>query len=173
MFDADDAVAAARFRDAVTAEPVDAEEEAASESTGATTYDFARFRARRIRERLLVLLDTLAAAIDRRDLPAVWRVLDAGDACRCFPPGLRDEALTIASLPLGTFHVPLRLYRYQHLLTQLGDEPLEIACDPSRLDIDAAPPARATTVRALWFPNGRPMPDGPESGGSHRRSGSR
>jgi hypothetical protein len=173
MFDADDAVAAARFRDAVTAEPVDAEEEAASESTGATTYDFARFRARRIRERLLVLLDTLAAAIERRDLPAVWRVLDAGDACRCFPPGLREEALTIASLPVGRIQVPIRLYRYQHLLTQLGDEPLEIACDPTRLDVDAAPPMRTSSGRELWFP-GRPMPDaGPESGGSHRRSGSR
>jgi hypothetical protein len=173
MFDPDDAVAAARFRDAVTAEPAHAEEEAASESGGGTTYDFARFRARRIRERLLALLDTLAAAIDRRDLPAVWRVLDAGDACRCFPPGLREEALTIASLPLGKVQVPIRLYRYQHLLTQLGDEPLDIACDPTRLDVDAAPPLRTSAGRELWFP-GRPLPDdGPESGGSRRRSGSR
>ena len=46
MLDPDDAVAAARFRDAVTAEPVDAEEDAASEFAGATTYDFASFRAR-------------------------------------------------------------------------------------------------------------------------------
>jgi hypothetical protein len=172
MLDPDDAVAAARFRDAVAAERTDAEEDAASESSGAATYDFARYRARRIRERLLVLLDTLAVAIDRRDLPAVWRVLDAGDACRCFPPGLREEALAIASLPMGQIQVPIRLYRYQHLLTQLGDEPLEIACDPTRLDVDA-PPERTATGRELWFP-GRPLPDdGPESGGSRRRSGSR
>ncbi|MEO8562482.1 MAG: hypothetical protein ABI601_10430 [bacterium] len=84
--DPDDAVAVARFRDAVAAEPVDAEEEAASESVGATTYDFASFRARRIRERLLALLDTLAVAIEQRDLDAVLRMIDAGDACRCFPP---------------------------------------------------------------------------------------
>jgi hypothetical protein len=100
-------------------------------------------------------------------------VLDAGDACRCFPPGLREEALTIASLPIGKIQVPIRLYRYQHLLTQLGDEPLEIACDPSRLDVDAAPQTAAAPGRELWFP-GHPMPDdGPESGGSRRRSGAR
>jgi hypothetical protein len=172
MLDHDDSVAAARFRDAVIAEPVHAEEEAASEATGATTYDFTRYRARRIRERLIVLLDSLAAAIERRDLAAVWRVLDTGDACRCFPPGLRDEALAIVRLPLGTHHVPLRLYRYQHLLTQLGDEPLEVACDPATLDVNAAPVDRVSTGRELWF-SGRPMPDdGPETGGS-RRSGSR
>ena len=63
MFDHDDSVAAARFRDAVNSEPAHAEEEAASESGGATTYDFTRYRARRIRERLIVLLDTLAARL--------------------------------------------------------------------------------------------------------------
>jgi len=173
MFDHDDSVAAARFRDAVTAEPGHAEEEAASESTGATTYDFTRYRARRIRERLIVLLDTLAAAIERRDLAAVWRVLDTGDACRCFPPRLREEALTIVRLPLGTHHVPLRLYRYQHLLTQLRDEALEVACDPAQLDVNAAPIDHASTGRELWF-SARPMPDdGPDTGGSRRRSGSR
>jgi len=172
MLDPDDAVAAARFRDAVIAEPIDAEEEAASESGGATTYDFMRYRTRRIRERLLVLLDTLNVAIERRDLAAVWRVLDAGDACRCFPPGLREEALRIARLPLDTFRVPMRLYRYQHLLTQLGDEPLEIACDPTQLDVNAVPPMRTPAARELWFP-GRPLPDGPGRGGSDRRSGSR
>jgi hypothetical protein len=154
------------------AEPVDAEEEAASESAGATTVDFTRYRARRIRERLLALLETLAGAIERRDLAAVWRVLDAGDACRCFPPGLREEALWLARLPVGSHQAPMRLYRYQHLLTQLGDEPLEVACDPTRLDVDAAPATRASAVRELWFP-GEPLPDGPERGGSHRRSGSR
>jgi hypothetical protein len=173
MFDHDDSVAAARFRDAVNSEPAHAEEEAASESGGATTYDFTRYRARRIRERLIVLLDTLAAAIERRDLAAVWRVLDTGDACRCFPPGLRDEALTLVRLPLGTHPVPLRLYRYQHVLAQLGDETLDVACDPAQLDVDAAPIERAAMGRELWF-SGRPMPDdGPDTGGSRRRSGSR
>lgn len=175
MFDPDDAVAAARFRDAVAAEPVHAEEEAASESVGATTYDFATFRARRIRERLLALLDTLAVAIERRDLGAVWRVLDAGDASRCFPPGLREEALMIAALPITSFRAPIRLYRYQHLLMHLGDDPLEVACDPAQLDLDlvAMQPIRPTPVRELWFRDPSLPDDGPETGGSHRRSGSR
>jgi hypothetical protein len=76
-------------------------------------------------------------------------------------------------LPLGTHHVPLRLYRYQHVLTQLADETLEVACDPARLDVDAAPVDGASKGRELWFTS-RPMPDdGPDTGGSRRRSGSR
>jgi hypothetical protein len=178
MFDPDDAVAAARFRDAVRSEPVDAEEEAASESAGATTLDFSRFRARRVRERLLGLLETLAIAVHRRDLSTLWRVLDTGEACRCFPPGLREEALLIAQLPLDSYRAPIRLYRYQQLLIQLGDEPLEVACDPAQMTIDlaTAPAAssRPVAVRELAFP-GRPLPDGtPGDGGTpRRRSGSR
>jgi hypothetical protein len=178
MFDPDDAVAAARFRDAVRFEPAEAEEEAARGPAGTTTLDFSRFRARRVRERLLGLLETLAVAIDRRDIAAVWRVLDTGEACRCFPPGLREEALMLAQLPIGSFRAPMRLYRYQHLLTRLGDEPLEVACDPAQLVIDlaspTAAPARPVPVRELSFPGG-PLPDGtPGDGGTpRRRSGSR
>ena len=167
MFDPDDAVAAARFRDAVSFEPIDAEEEAASATDAATPLDFMRFRARRVRERLLGLLETLAVAIDRRDHAAIWRVLDTGEACRCFPPGIREEALLIAQLPLGSFHAPIRLYRYQQLLTQLGDEPLEVACDPAQLTIDLGPASlaassRPAAVRELSFP-----------GTPRRRSGER
>jgi hypothetical protein len=76
-------------------------------------------------------------------------------------------------LPLGTHHVPLRLYRYQHVLAQFGDETIDIACDPGRLDVDAAGLDRASKGRELWFTS-RPMPDdGPDTGGSRRRSGSR
>ena len=178
MFDSDDAVAAARFRDAVRSELADADD-AATGPDGTTTFDFSRFRARRVRERLLALLDTLAVAIDRRDLAAVWRVLDTGEACRCFPPGLREEALTIAQLPIGSFRAPIRLYRYQHLLVRLGDEPLEVACDPAQLVIDLAsssPAAapRPSAVRELSFP-GPPLPDGTPGDGRtpRRRSGSR
>lgn len=175
MLDPDDALAAARFRDAVTAESVDEEEAAAPERHGTTTYDLARFRARRIRERLLALLDTLAIAIERRDLGSVWRVLDAGDACRCFPPGLREEALMIAALPIDSFRAPMRLYRYQHLLMQLTDEPLEVACDPAQLDLGlvAIQAVRPTSARQLSFPGASLPGDGPDTGGSHRRSGSR
>jgi hypothetical protein len=180
----DDIDATTRFFQAVNGERVDAEEEAASESEGATTLDFSRFRARRIRERLLGLLDDLIVAIERRDLNAVWSVLDADDACRCFPAGVREEALVISQMPSVSFRAPMRLYRYYHLLTRLGDEPLEVAQDPAQLVIDlgcergpSPSPISPTPVRELRFPE-RSSPDGPregpQDGGSHRRrSGSR
>jgi len=148
-----------------------------SSSAGSRTYDFARYRARRIRERLLVLLDALSLAIERRDLRAVWAVLDEPDACRCFPPAVRDEALTIAQLPPPALRAPIRLYRYRYLLTQLGDEPLEAAMDPAQLAIDAAlapPPSGSPRVRELQFPGTRSPDHDPHRGGSdRRRSGSR
>jgi hypothetical protein len=184
----DDIDATTRFFQAVGQERVDAEEEAASESIGSTTLDFSRFRARRIRERLLGLLDDLIVAIERRDLNAVWDVLDADDAARCFPPAVREEALVIAQMPAVSFRAPMRLYRYYHLLTRLGDEPFDDAQDPAQLVIDLGPsavpppsPVQPTPVRELNFPE-RPSPDdphdgpheGPRDGGSHRRrSGSR
>jgi hypothetical protein len=169
--------AATRFYDAVDSEPVSGEEDASSESAGARTYDFARYRARRIRERLLVLLDALTLAIERRDLRAVWAVLDESDACRCFPNAVREEALTIAQLPPTAFRAPLRLYRYRYLLTQLGDEPLEVATDPAQLALDAgvaAPTPASPPVRVLQFPGTRSPDHDPHRGGSdRRRSGSR
>jgi hypothetical protein len=149
----------------------------AEPSPSARTYDFSRYRARRVRERLLVLLDALTNAIERRDLRAVWAVLDESDASRCFPPALRDEALTIAQLPPTALRAPLRLYRYRYLLTQLGDEPLELATDPAQLTIDAglaAPPSGSPPVRVLQFPGTRSPDHDPHRGGSdRRRSGSR
>jgi hypothetical protein len=175
----DDVDAATRFFDAIRDERVDAEEEAASESSGATTLDFSRYRARRIRERLIFLLDTLLVAIERRDLSGVWSVLDESDACRCFPPAVREEALLIARMPPTSFRAPMRLYRYYHLLTQLGDEPLEVAEDPAQLAMDlppSPPPSRSTPSagRELKFPGHKSPEGGPHDGGSNRRrSGSR
>jgi hypothetical protein len=132
----DDLDAARRFFGVVKNEPIAVTESEAVVAQGsATTLDFSRFRARRIRQRLLALLDALVAAIERRDLPVVWAVLDESDACRCFPPAVRDEALAIASLPRTAFRPPMRLYRYYHMLTQLGDEPVEHAIDPDQLPI--------------------------------------
>jgi hypothetical protein len=148
-----------------------------SASAGAPTYDFARYRARRIRERLLALLDVLAFAIERRDLRAVWTVLDDSDACRCCPPAVREEALTIAQLPPTAFRAPLRLYRYRYVLAQLGDEPLEVAMDPAQLALDAGlagPASESPPVRVLRFPGTRSPDHDPHRGGSdRRRSGSR
>ncbi len=105
-------------------------------SAGAAPLDFSRYRARRIRERLLILLDALVVAIERRDLQAVWDVLDEGDACRCFPPAVREEALVIAGLPRTARRPPVRLYRYYHVLRQLDDAPTPSTGDENQLTLD-------------------------------------
>jgi hypothetical protein len=170
----DDLDAALRFFDAARAEPITPADEGALGAAGsATALDFSRFRARRIRQRLLALLDALAAAIERRDLPAVWDVLDEGDACRCFPPAVREEALVVAGLPHTAFRPPTRLYRYYHMLTQLGDEPVGQEADPAQLPI--ALPADENghaSGREIAFPTRRPPGGGPGNGPDRRRSGS-
>jgi hypothetical protein len=102
--------------------------------------DMQRYRAARMRRRLLALLHALRTALDQRDAQGVWDVLDETDAGRCFPPGVRDEAIEIASLPHTSPRVPIRLLHYEHTLVQLGDEPMEPACDPAQLAIPLAPP---------------------------------
>ena len=142
-------------------------------SSDTPAVDFTQFRARRLRMRLLDLLGHLADAMQRRDLQAVWDVLDEDDAVRWFPKGLREEAITFARLPAGSLRAPLRLYRYCHELQQLGDEPLEPTGDARQLTLDLPLPAPAHS--ALPFPD-RPTapPDDPRrGGGDHRRSGSR
>lgn len=170
----DDIDAATRFFDAVHHDRVDAEEDAASESAGGSSLDFSRFRARRIRERLLALLDSLLSAVERRDLDAVWTVLDEADARRCFPPTVCEEALVVARLPATSFRAPMRLYRYYYLLSKLGDEPLEVARDPAQLTMDLVPPTGSSPVRELRFPDrGAPGDRPPRGGGDRRRTGSR
>jgi hypothetical protein len=136
----------------------------------AATLDFSRFRARRMRERLLGLLDTLVRAIDRRDLSAVVNVLDQSDACRCFPADVRDEAIAIAALPGSTVRAPTSLYRYYHMLVQLGDEPMEREMDPTPPSNDGA---GGSTFTEIAFSDRRPPRGGPRSGPDRRRSGSR
>jgi hypothetical protein len=161
----DDLDAAWRFFAAAKNEPLAA--------AGATTLDFSRFRARRIRLRLLSLLDELVVAIERRDLQAVWDVLDEADARRCFPPTVREEALVIARLPPTAVRPPVRLYRYHHVLSQLGDEPVE------EVPPDQLPPTASGDedgggrARGIVFPGRPPRGGGPRSGPDRRRSGSR
>ena len=137
------------------------------------TVDFGQFRARRLRMRLLDLLDLLVSSMQRRDLQAVWDVLDEEDAVRWFPAGLREEAIAIARAPTDSFRAPIRLFRYHHEIQQLGDEPLEPPADSTQLTLDLAVPGLTRPV--LPFP-GRPNapPDDPRrGGGDRRRSGSR
>ena len=140
----------------------------------APAVDFAQYRARRARMRLLELLDALVVAMERRDLQGVWDVLDEDEALRWFPTGVREEALVIARLPRAALRAPLQVYRFYHQLRQLGDEPLDVTGDPRQLALDLAPPGEANPTIA--FPD-RPTapPDDPHHGGGadHRRSGSR
>ena len=140
----------------------------------APAVDFAQYRARRLRLRLLDLLESLIVAMERREQQTVWDILDEEDAVRWFPAGVRQEALVISRLPRGSLRAPMRAYQYYHQLQQLAGEPLERADDPSQLMLDLAP--LETTLSILTFPE-RPdaSPDDPREGGgaNRRRSGSR
>jgi hypothetical protein len=121
------------------------------------SLDFERFRARRVRARIGALLEDLEIAIGRRDLQAVWDVLDEATSMRCFPPDVREEALVIARLPKGSLRAPIKLYRFHEQLQQLDDEPLEWG-DPQQLDL----PISGDAIRGGWSATGRP---GRRSGG--------
>ena len=140
----------------------------------AATLDFSRFRARRIRERLLGLLDILVPAIAHRDLNAVLTILDQSDACRCFPSAVREEAIGIAALPPSTARAPVQLYRYYHVLIQLGDEPVEHEIDPERFsNLLSEDNGNGNGVKHIALPDRRPPRGGPRSGPDRHRSGSR
>jgi hypothetical protein len=142
-------------------------------SGDAPTVDFAQYRARRHRLRLLDLLDSLIIAMERRDEQAVWDLLDEEDVVRSFPSGVRQEALLMSRLPRGSVRAPIRAYEFYHQLQQLADEPMQLA-DPRQLSLDFAAPGMERGF--ISFP-ARPTapPDDPRHGGGtdRRRSGSR
>jgi hypothetical protein len=162
-----------------------AETEAGAESErGADAVDLARYRARRIRERLLARLDAIHAAIERRDLDRVLALLDEEEAYRFVPATVRREAITMAQLPPASLRAPIQLFRYEHLLRRLGDEPMEATPDAVQLALDLAPPAppaaategsaRELPFRALPFRDRRSPHGSARFGGrDRRRSGSR
>jgi hypothetical protein len=120
-------------------------------SDDAPSLDFQRFRARRVRARIGALLEDLEIAIGRRDLQAVWDVLDEATSMRCFPPGVREEALMIARMPKDSHRAPIKLYRFHEQLQRLDDEPLEWG-DPQQLDL----PISGDVIRAGWSATDRP-----------------
>lgn len=148
---------------------------------GATqTVDLARYRAKRMRQRLLLVVERLLRAIEQRDAERVWMLLDDPEAYRCIPSNVREEAIMMAQLPRMSLRAPVRLYRYQYLLRRLGDDPLEVAVDPAQLALDFPPPPpppateRPTSVRELAFRDRRSPHGGPpRRGGDRRRTGSR
>ena len=148
---------------------------------GTQTVDLSRYRAKRMRQRLLLVVDRLLRAIEQRDVERVWHLLDDPEAYRCIPANVREEALVMSQLPARSLRAPVRLYRYQYLLRRLGDDPLESAVDPTQLALDftteTAPvpvPVEHAGARELPFrdrraPNGGP----PRRGGERRRTGAR
>ena len=90
--------------------------------TDGTTVDLARYRAQRMRERLLRTLGHVIAAIERRDLDRVLALLDEPEAYRCIPPRVREEAILLAQRPDGSLRAPIRLYRFQYLLYRLSED---------------------------------------------------
>ena len=146
---------------------------------GTQTVDLARYRAKRMRQRLLLVVDRLLRAIEQRDVERVWHLLDDPEAYRCIPANVREEALLMAQLPARSLRAPVRLFRFQYLLRRLGDESPEVQADQSQLALDFTPapvpiPVRAAGTRELPFrdrrsPNGGP----PRRGRDRRRTGSR
>jgi hypothetical protein len=141
---------------------------------GTQTVDLARYRAKRMRHRLALVVERLLRAIDQRDAERVWALLDDPEAYRCIPSNVREEALMMAQLPQSSLRAPVRLYRYQYLLRRLGDEPLEAPLDESQLALDIVPAPIPVTARQ---PEGREIPfrerrspdGGPRRGGRDRR----
>jgi hypothetical protein len=146
---------------------------------GAQTVDLAHYRAKRMRHRLALVVERLLQAIDQRDAERVWTLLDDPEAYRCIPSNVREEALTMAQLPLTSLRAPVRLYRYQYLLRRLGDdpvdEPFDLSFDQSQLAIDFTPdPAPMTGPptggRELTFRERRSPDGGPRRRGRRRTS---
>ncbi len=147
---------------------------------GMQTVDLSRYRAKRMRERLLLVVDRLLRAIEQRDVERVWHLLDDSEAYRCIPANVREEALMMAQLPARSLRAPVRLYRYQYLLRRLGDdEPLESPVDQSQLALELAPrpapmPVQRVGARELRFRDRRsPNGGAPRRGRDRRRTGSR
>ena len=146
---------------------------------GTPTLDLTRYRARRMRERLLLMVERLLRAIDQRNVERVWAILDDPEAYRYIPANVREEALMLSQLPRASLRAPVRLYRYQYLLQRLDDEALASVQEEAQLALDLAPasvPARVqpTAVRELPFRERRSHDSGPRRGGrDRRRAGSR
>ena len=146
---------------------------------GSQTVDLAHYRAKRIRQRLLLVVERLLRAIQQRNVERVWAILDDPEAYRYLPANVREEALLLAQLPSASLRAPVRLFRYHYLLQRMGDESPELAQEQAQLTLDLAPasmtaPTGPTAVRELPFGERRSPEGGPPRGGrDRRRAGSR
>ena len=146
---------------------------------GTQTVDLAHYRAKRIRQRLMLVVERLLRAIEQRNVERVWAILDDPEAYRYIPANVREEAIVLAQLPSTSLRAPVRLFRYHYLLQRMGDETHELAEEQTQLALDLAPTsvtgsARPTAVRELSFRERRSPDGGPRRGGrDRRRAGSR
>jgi len=145
---------------------------------GTQTVDLARYRAKRMRHRLMLVAERLLRAVEQRDAERVWALLDDPEAYRCIPANVREEALMMAQLPRTSLRAPVKLYRFHYLLGRLGDEPYHPSFDDSQLALEFTPtPAtqQPTGGRELPFRERRSPGDGSprRRGRDRRRSGSR
>ncbi|MFL5619635.1 MAG: hypothetical protein ACJ79A_14730 [Gemmatimonadaceae bacterium] len=149
----------------------------ARDDGGTQMVDLAHYRAKRMRHRLLLVVERLLRGIEQRDVERVWALLDEPEAYRCIPSNVRQEALMLAQLPRTSLRAPMRLYRFQYLLRRLGDEPLDQPFDPSQLALELTPAPmtkRPISVRELAFRERRSPNGGPRRRGrNRRRTGSR
>ena len=142
---------------------------------GTQTVDLAHHRAKRMRQRLLLVVERLLHAIEQRDAERVWMLLDDPEAYRCIPSNVREEALAMAQLPGTSLRAPVRLYRYQYLLRRLSDDPLDQVIDASQLALELTPAATPETDRQpgggreLPFRERRTPAGGPRRRGRDRR----
>lgn len=148
--------------------------------SGTPTLDLTRYRARRMRERLLLTVERLLRAIDQRNADRVWAILDDPEAYRYIPANVREEALMLSQQPRSSLRAPVRLYRFQYLLQRLDDEAFAEVQEEAQLALDLTPvasvPVRVETsaVRELPFRERRSPDSGPRRGGrDRRRAGSR
>ena len=153
---------------------IDDDGDRGGESGDSPAVDFAEYRARRHRLRLLDLLDALIIAMERRDEQAVWDLLDDEDVVRSFPSGVRQEALMMSRLPRSSLRAPIRAYEFFHQLQQLANEPMAPAADPRQLSLNFAS-SSAQRGAMLFHPRPAAPPDDPRRGGGtdRRKSGSR
>ena len=146
---------------------------------GPQTVDLAHYRAKRMRQRLLLVVERLVRAIEQRNAERVWAILDDPEAYRYIPANVREEAIMLAQLPGASLRAPVRLFRYQYLLERLGNDTLGFVEEQTQLALDLAPvseagTARPTAVRELPFRERRSPQGGPRRGGrDRRRAGSR
>jgi len=89
---------------------------------------------------VLLLLDTLADAIMARDVALVWDIVN-GPGSTALPQRVREEAVGLAQLSVGSLRAPIALWEFRHQWCQLLR--VEPWVDPQQLELPLATMATA------------------------------